>query len=299
MHHLPFVTVVVPTRNHVRLLMEAVQSLTSQSYPDDRYEVLVVDDGSTDGTARAVRHFSKEFGKPRVHLIRQPPRNQNTARNLGVREGVGSRIVFFDDDEIAPAGWLTALVGAALRFPDAACVGGPYRVRFEGRRPRICSRCWPGEAGFDLGANERYVDDVAGGNMIVQRHVFDMIGGFDESLQGRRNETEWMLRLAAAGQPVAYSPGAWVWHRRTPDQLRLTARGAKAFAMGQQEVRFLARVGRQPAFVDATRSLARTPWLLGHAVKHQCSEGLMHAISVVGFATHMVWSYTHLWREDP
>jgi cellulose synthase/poly-beta-1,6-N-acetylglucosamine synthase-like glycosyltransferase len=271
-------------------VIEAVQSLTGQDYPDDRYEVLVIDDGSNDGTARAVRHLSKDSGKPRIHLIRQSPRNQNAARNRGIREGTGSRIVFFDDDEIAPVGWLTALVGAALRFPEAACVGGPYRVRFEGRQPRICSRCWPGEAGFDLGANERYVDDVAGGNMIVKRYAFDAIGGFDESLQGRRDETEWMLRVAAAGQLVAYVPGAWVWHRRTPDQLRLTARGAKAFAMGQQEARYLGRIGRQPALVDVTRRLARTPRLLGHAVRQQCSEGLMHAIAAVGFTTQIVRS---------
>ena len=207
---------------------------------------------------------------------------------------VGSRIVFFDDDEIAPVDWLTALVGAALRLSDATCVGGPYRVRFEGRRPRICSRCWPGETGFNLGENERYVNDVATGNMIVERHVFDTIGDFDESLQGRRDETEWMLRLAAARQPVAYAPGAWVWHRRTLDQLRLTSRGPRHTRWDDRTLDISKRLAGNRPSVDVRRHLARTPRLLGHAMKRQSSEGLMQATTAVGFAAETLWSRTHL-----
>ncbi len=298
MNELPFVTVVIPTRDRARLVTEAVQSVVDQDYPDDKYEVVVVDDGSTDETVRAVQQLYASIARPPVRLVRQAPRNQNAARNRGIKESHGPYLAFFDDDEIAPAGWLTTLVTAAQRLSDAACVGGPYRVKFEGRQPRLCPRCWPGEAGFDLGSVERYVGDVAGGNMIVQRQVFDSVGVFDESLQGRKDETEWMLRLTACGGRVGYAPEAWVWHRRTSDQLRLSRRFSKAFAMGQQDSRFLVAAGREPDVWDVWRRLGRAPRLLGHATRRRCSEGLMQVAIAVGFAARTLRAKPLIGRDS-
>ena len=278
----PFVTVVVPTRNRAGLLGAALESLVEQDYPPERFEVVVVDDGSSDGTPGIARRFATQMAGPNLRLLRQPPTNVNVARNRGVADAEGSVLAFFDDDELAPAGWLSALVDAANRHPEADCFGGPYRLRFEGRRPRVCRACLPLEGAVDQGDKERSVRWVASGNMMVRRRAFDRAGLFDESMSGRHyNEIEWMHRYASVGGRTVYVPTAWIVHRRTPEMLRLGTRLWKAFSGGQREVWFRMKIG-QP--VRGMRRLAGIPRLIAHGVTRGCSGGLMQAATSMGYA---------------
>jgi cellulose synthase/poly-beta-1,6-N-acetylglucosamine synthase-like glycosyltransferase len=78
----PLVSVVIPTRNRVDLLSDALGSLVEQDYPADRYEILVVDDGSIDDTPSVVEALAQAHSKPRLSLLRQPAKNQDAARNV-------------------------------------------------------------------------------------------------------------------------------------------------------------------------------------------------------------------------
>lgn len=275
-------SIVVPTRNRAGLLGGALSSLCDQHYPRSRFEVVVVDDGSTDGTAQVARRLSELTEIPCVRLVQQPPRNQNTARNLGIAHANGSLVAFLDDDEIAPVGWLSSLVDAARRHPEVDCFGGPYRLRLEGRPPKLCPKCSPLEgAALDLGSEEALVDQVAGGNMLIRRTAFEKVGPFDESLSGYWDETEWMLRLGTAGGRVLYVPSAWILHRRTPDMLRLRSRLRKGYGIGLQEVRFQRKVGHR---THALRRLFGVPRLLAHAVLRLCPGGLTMAATSLGYA---------------
>ena len=151
----PFISVVIPTRNRAHLLADALGSLLRQDYSTERYEIVVVDDGSTDETPLIVEELAADSRQPRVRLFRQPPKNQNAARNRGLSEAKGDLIAFFDDDEFAPKEWLSSLVQGAARHPDAGCLGGPARLQLEGRPPRLCERCSPGEGSFDLRVGEQ------------------------------------------------------------------------------------------------------------------------------------------------
>jgi GT2 family glycosyltransferase len=78
----PLVSVVIPTRNRAALLSDALGSLVEQDYPADRYEILVVDDGSIDDTPSVVEALAQAHSKHRLSLLRQPAKNQNAARNV-------------------------------------------------------------------------------------------------------------------------------------------------------------------------------------------------------------------------
>src|SRR4051812_32406172 len=90
---MPFFSIVIPTFNRARLLREALESVFAQEFTD--YEVLVVDDGSTDDTqAELARHGE------RVRVLRQENQGQGAARNLGIEHATGSYVVFLDSDDV-------------------------------------------------------------------------------------------------------------------------------------------------------------------------------------------------------
>src|SRR2546430_10472903 len=134
------VSVVVPTWNRAALLRDALASLASQDYPPERYEIVVVDDGSTDATSAVAADSVESDSLPRVQYVRQAHAGLNAARNAGIAAAKGDLICFVDDDVEAPRAWLRAIVQGAARHPYAGCLGGPIHLRIEGRHPRLCSK---------------------------------------------------------------------------------------------------------------------------------------------------------------
>jgi glucosyl-dolichyl phosphate glucuronosyltransferase len=282
----PLVSVVVPTRNRADLLSDALGSLVEQDYPADRYEILVVDDGSIDDTPSLVEALAQAQPEPRLSLLRQPARNQNAARNRGVSEAKGELIAFFDDDELAPGDWLSGLVAGSTRHPEADVVGGPYRIRFEAPAPRLCERCWPGDGVFGWGDEERQAEHVSAGNMLIRARAFESTGPFDESLQGWGDETEWMIRHRRTGGRVIYLPTVPIWHRRRATDLRLSKRLGRFYRIGRSLARLDGKVGRPMPVVT---HIALVPRLLAHAARRRCSGGVTQAARSLGYAKEAMW----------
>src|SRR5215218_1321374 len=193
----PAVSVVVPTRGRVGYLQVTLHSLESQD-PAAPYELLVVDDGSTDGT----RELLGRRGAPSLRL--DPSRGLNAARNAGVKATRGKLVAFVDDDVEVPSGWLHALMEGAERNPEAEAFGGTIRARFEGPAPRGCGREDPPLTTLDLGDRDRPAELVWGANMAVRRGALERVGWFDESIHGGGDEQEWLERLQGAGGGVVY-----------------------------------------------------------------------------------------------
>src|SRR5947209_6149687 len=93
----PLLSIVVPTYNRSNSLRRLLLAIEEQTYPNDRFEVLVVDDGSTDGTPDILRHLVVRFA---LRLIEQAHGGPSAARNLGVANAGGELIVFLDDDVV-------------------------------------------------------------------------------------------------------------------------------------------------------------------------------------------------------
>jgi glycosyltransferase involved in cell wall biosynthesis len=268
----PVVSVVVPTRGRARYLEVALDSLDSQDL-DEPWELLVVDDGSEDGTADLLRGRG-------VKAVRfDPARGLNAARNTGVRETGGELVAFTDDDVRAPAGWLRALVEGARRHPDADAFGGPIRARFEGRAPRGCGREDPPLTTLDLGPEDRPAELVWGANMALRRPAFERIGEFDESIHGGGDEQEWLERLAADGGRLVYLADAGLEHRREGDDARLVPLARGAYTRGRAMRAYDTRRGRAPALSGELRALAGCGW---HTVRRACPQGLVMGAHALG-----------------
>ncbi len=282
----PFLSVVVPTYNRAPLLRGCLDSLVEQDFPPDQYEIIVVDDGSVDDTPEVVAVIQGRVNHPRLRYVRVEGRRLTTARNAGVRPALGDPIVFVDDDVLTPASWLRAIADGSLRHPDAGCLGGPVRLRFEGKLPTLCARDRLGESELDLGGSERAVNFVCGANMALRRWAIERVGVFNEVLSEVGDEIEWELRLTQAGGRIVYLPAAVLWHRRTARDLRLWRLLQKRFRRGSQEISFARLEGRH---LSLRHELTAIPRFLAHTVRRGCVGGLLSASACAGRAWGLVW----------
>lgn len=285
MSELPFASVAIPTWNRADLLADCLRSLRGQEYPPDRFEIVVVDDGSADATADVVRGFAAGPA-PEVRYVGLPHGGLNRARNAGLAASRGDPICFVDDEADAPPGWLRAVADGVRRHPEAGCLGGAIRVRFEARPPRICKmESWLREGEQDFGPVEKAVTRVNGGNLIVRRWALDRIGRFNDALSGPGDETEWEDRLTRAAIPIVYLPSAWLWHRRPASILGPLTLLRRRFRQGGGYAAYVRVTGGDLSVGPPLRAI---PFYLAHALRRACFGALLEVSWKLGF----VWEAT-------
>jgi len=268
----PLITVAIPTRNRSAYLEVALRSLRRQRTAVP-FEVVVVDDGSTDQTARV----AEELGARVVRLERQA--GLNAARNRAVAEAAGEVVAFLDDDVRVPPGWITALAKGIAAYPQSDAFGGPIRPCIEGTGGRGCGREKPPITTLDLGPEDREAEAVWGANMAIRRSAFNRCGPFDERIGDHGDEEEWLERLRAAGGTITYLAGAWVEHRRAPADATLRALCAAAYRRGRAA---RASDRRRQIAPSVARELATLGGCLGHALRYRCPQGLVMAAHSLG-----------------
>jgi glycosyltransferase involved in cell wall biosynthesis len=264
-------SIVVPTRNRAGYLRVSLDSIRAQEL-DAPFEVIVVDDGSTDETPAVAERAGAK-------LIRTPGRGPNAARNAGLHAAEAALVLFVDDDVDAPSGWLAAYVDGAERHPDADAFGGPIRARFEGRAPRSCGREPAPITTLDLGPDDREAELVWSANMAVRRRAFERVGEFDEDLPQYGEEEEWVTRLRGAGGRVVYLAEARLDHRREDGDAGLGALMRGAFVRGQRLRRHDVRRGAAPTLARELRVLAGCGW---HTARYGCPQGLVMGAHSLG-----------------
>jgi len=200
-------SVIIPAFNAGKTLPDTLVALKQQSVSPDEYEVIVVDDGSTDETAALAHRFGAQ-------CITQPNRGPAAARNHGVRVARGEIILFTDADCIPDRDWIRQMT---LPFQNERTVGvkGAYRTRQTDLAARFAQAEF--EDRYDLLKTVAAIDMVATYSAAFRRDVFITIGLFDESFPVANNEdVEFSYRLCAAGYILEFNPEALVYHRH-PD----------------------------------------------------------------------------------
>jgi GT2 family glycosyltransferase len=199
----PRVSVIVCTFNGGSTLEQCLRSLLALNYPD--YEVIVVDDGSTDHTASILARF------PNVRAIQQANQGLSAARNVGLRAATGSIIAYTDSDCFADSEWLTQLI-YQLNRSGAAAVGGPNLTPEDGWLA-ACVAASPGQPSHVL-VSDQIAEHVPGCNMAFRREALEAINGFDPRYRKAGDDVDICWRLQQAGHWITFAPGAFVWHHR-------------------------------------------------------------------------------------
>jgi GT2 family glycosyltransferase len=214
----PFVSVVVPVLNGEATLRDCLQSLSRVRYPPTRREVLVVDNGSTDRTAKIARVFP-------ARRVLEPRRGLPHARNRGIAESDGEVVAFIDADCLVSADWLRELVAGVTGDGVSAAAGELVAYPTATAAERYYARRRPL---WQAWGHDRPQTWFVQGNAALRREVFDEVGLYDGRFAGIGCEDiDFAWRFLEAGLRVAYAPRAVAFHRH-----RSTVRGLLAQQMG-------------------------------------------------------------------
>lgn len=198
-------SVVIPAHDVADTLAEQLDALLAQEW-DGAWEIVVVDNRSTDGTAALAREYATRDG--RVRVVDAPEHaGLCYSRETGVRAAASDHVAICDGDDVVEPGWVAAM-GDALREHrvvtgplDVDRLNPPWLVETRGRLDSDGVRTWFGA--FPV---------IAGGNLGIRRDVFDEVGWFDQAYIGAEDH-EFSLRLARRAIPIHFAAGARIAYR--------------------------------------------------------------------------------------
>jgi glycosyltransferase involved in cell wall biosynthesis len=249
-------SVIVPVRNGGRDVRELLESLAAQTLPRDRFEVVVGDDGSTDGTCDGL---AREDGL--VRIAAGPPLNSYAARNRAVRAARGPVLAFCDADCRPEPEWLENGLAALER---ADLVAGRIRFALPERRT-----VW---TLLDIDGSKDHERQVRNGtaetaNLFVRRELYDRVGGFDDSLP-EHGDFDFVSRCVAGGARLVYDAHAVVWH---PVRTRARAFLRALWIYNRWYAAREARANRRP---DALRLRAWIPFVVTIRARRRFNRSL-------------------------
>jgi GT2 family glycosyltransferase len=199
----PRISVVVCSYNGSRTIRECCEGLKQLQYPN--YEVIVVNDGSTDSTAKVVGEFD-------YRLISTENMGLSHARNLGLKAATGEIVAYLDDDAFPDPHWLTYLAAAFMRSQHVG-IGGPNITIKEDGWLAECVGNSPGNPTHIL-LTDLEAEHIPGCNMAFRKEALEAIGGFDPQFRIAGDDVDVCWRLQQAGGALGFSPAAMVWHHR-------------------------------------------------------------------------------------
>jgi glycosyltransferase involved in cell wall biosynthesis len=202
------VSVIIPTLNEEKMIGKCLESLAESCYPLDRFEVILVDNGSTDHTLEIARSFSTRL---RLTILQRPGVNISALRNLGAAAAEGEVLAFLDADCSIPVNWFeNAVLHLASEY--AGVIGGDYEI------PEDSS--WVARVWFEVGyaPKDGEVTYVPSGNMLMKSSTFRQIGGFNEAIK-TSEDCELCFRAREAGFSVRLIREIAATHWSTPQTL--------------------------------------------------------------------------------
>ena len=199
----PLISVVICTYNGRRTIRECLEAVTRLAYP--RYEVIVVNDGSSDGTDAIIREFD-------VIQIDQPNGGLSHARNVGMGRAQGDIVAYIDDDAWPDVHWLDYLAVTFMTTSHVG-VGGPNLPPAGDGAVADCVANAPGGPCHVL-LESLDAEHIPGCNMAFRRDALLAVEGFDERFRIAGDDVDLCWRLLENGGTLGFSPGAVVWHHR-------------------------------------------------------------------------------------
>jgi glycosyltransferase involved in cell wall biosynthesis len=225
----PLISVVLCTRNRADLFDKAITSVVAQDFPREHYEIVIVDNGSSDHTRQVAARYAEQ---PNVRYILEERVGLCVARNTGWQVASASYVALFDDDAIAKPGWLAAIARTFQRSrSDVGIIGGRVDPIWLAPRPDWLADEIAGALTIvDWGSNEKEISDprsewLVGANMAAPKAVIAEVGGFHPWLDRVGNnllsngDVHLEIKIMRRGYRCLYVPDMAIEHFAPPERL--------------------------------------------------------------------------------
>lgn len=231
---LPFVSVVVITKNNAKTIEECIKSLINQTFPREKYEIIFVDGQSVDGTDKTIHNYVQHHDF--VKLFYEEQGTMGYARNLGVKKSKGEIIAFIDADAVAPENWLMCIVDR-FREKNIVALGGLDILVSESKSSKAIDS-W---RRMERKVGVKAIPHIKTVNFAIRRDSLVMCGSFDSSLS-HLDETELLARFYAKTKTngILYDPEIVVYHKRA-QSIDFSKRIKKTFTKSAISVPILLR----------------------------------------------------------
>jgi glycosyltransferase involved in cell wall biosynthesis len=216
------VSIVVATYNRCDFLEDCIKSYEEQNCDKSLFEVLIIDNNSTDDTEIVSKEVIEKYPELDVRYMIETNQGLSYGRNRGIKESRYDLIHFFDDDAVATSNYISTIIDTFERYPKAKAAGGKILLNYFEGRPSWASVYMESIFGlFDIGDTEMEFprkNYPRGSNMTFKREIFDEVGVFDVNL-GRKGkvmlggeEKEMFQRIYLSGASVIYNPLTVCFH---------------------------------------------------------------------------------------
>jgi len=219
----PKISVVICSYNRQDYIIEAIDSLYNQTHPRWEYEVIVVDNNSTDNTEALCKQYIAAHPDYNIFYLTEKRQGASYARNTGAAAARGELLVFMDDDAVADKDFIERIILFFNEHPDAAGMGGRITPKYIPAEPVWMSHFVSSLVGnFDYSATTEVFRPnkyPLESNMVVRKEDFDRVHGFNTALPGVMGTLriggegkEFFLKLQAGGRKIYYDPSVKVQH---------------------------------------------------------------------------------------
>jgi|SRR5690554_1926575 len=237
------ISIVICSYNRSELLIESLQSLIKDDSPKNSFEIIVVDNNSSDNTESAVKEFISNHSTHNLRYVKETQQGLSYARNRGIQEAVAPLVSFVDDDVIVGKNFIQIWLDFFASHPHAIGAGGRIKVQFDDPRPN-----WMPELMLPLFGKHNLGKEIKkysggrfplGGNMVYRKDAFEKAGVFNTDLGRKGNELDGgeekdiYLRIAQLNDSIFYVPNAYLWHRVGAQRLTKDYVKGQAFGVGK------------------------------------------------------------------
>ena len=221
------ISLVICTYNRCRYLPEALQSIKAQTLSPQKFELIIVDNNSTDDTSIIAHRFIASNSQLNIRYCFEASKGLSYARNRGIKEAGFPVVNYVDDDAILSPVYLEAMLDFFNNHPDAAGAGGKVIPKYEaGTAPNWMSKYLDGFVGkIDFGDELQLFTTAmkypVGCNMAYKKEVLQKAGGFNDALKFRSDDKYIFYQVKKISDKIYYVPDAWLYHYIDEDRLQI------------------------------------------------------------------------------
>ncbi|MHA1793002.1 MAG: glycosyltransferase [Promethearchaeota archaeon] len=203
------ISVIVPVFNAEMQVNTLLDALVNQRFVKEDYEIILVDDGSTDGSRDIIKKYVSRSSVPKIKLVEAEHGGPANARNLGARSAAGEFLLFTDSDCIPNPDWISSMY-SGFNEEKVGAVGGTYKTK---NPTSDLARFVGNDIEYRHAGYDKYIQFAGTYSFGCRKSLFNEIGGFSTVYaQANAEDNEFSYKIIEAGKLIRFMPEAWVFH---------------------------------------------------------------------------------------